>query len=166
MACSYQLKDSCDFLIKFTPIVISLCVLLVSLHQSKISREKLRLDLYNRRFDIYSRTLDFFNALVSYDASKPRDNFSLLRLAFVKSYRESRFLFDERSGIYEILNGIYKRSFKIADFLDISRSLSNAPDVIQKGLKEKEEALNWSENAIPRLEKSIARYLNFHKIAV
>ena len=168
MDCSYQLKDAYDFLIKITPIVISLCVLLVALHQSKISKEKVRLDLYNRRFDIYSRTLGFFQALLSYDASKPKDNFLLLHNDFVKSYKESQFLFDKDSGIYELLTEMHKKSFKITGFEAISQELARAgaQDELIRGFQESQDAWNWIGEGISKLEKSMGPYLNFHKIAV
>lgn len=134
MTCSSPPRDILDYLISITPICIAAVVALIAIWQSKISKNKLRLDLYNRRFDIYSRTLDFYHALLNFDGgggSKSPERLHLYELQrnFIKSYRESRFLFDRKHGVFDILHEMNTRSFRIIGFKDHGQEIArSAPD--------------------------------------
>jgi hypothetical protein len=158
-------KDIFDYLIAITPILISAFVAAVFWWQYKISRNKLRLDLYNRRFEIYSKTLDFYQALISFDPSVTlKEPFNTLQKAFIKAYRESQFLFDEETGIYAILDQMHSKSFEILAAKEHGKDLASAhPQEFLKMHNQSMENLKWLAGAVPRLEKAMARYLNFHK---
>lgn len=98
-----------NFIIKFVPLMISLIALAFTGAGWWINREKLRLDLYNRRFEIYCRVLDLLFAFENWNptgaettACSLQDSPELDRAlkAFTKAYRESQFLFDEKSGVH------------------------------------------------------------------
>ena len=81
------------------------------------SREKLRLDLYNRRFETYSRTLDFYYALSDWTPTELEKastslqdsrELSKTQRAFIKASREAQFLFDDGSGIHQLLEQMHK----------------------------------------------------------
>jgi hypothetical protein len=109
-------------LIKAVPLAISVLSLLFAGAAWWINREKLRLDLYNRRFDIYSRTLDLLHALETWNptaaeisARSLQDSSGLDKAlkAFTKASRESRFLFDDESGIFKHLEQLHSDAIGI-----------------------------------------------------
>ena len=168
MSCLSQQKDTVDILIAWTPIVISLFLLVITYRQAKINEEKLRLDLYNRRFEIYSSALDYFQALLLYDASQSlQADLLILRKDFVKSCEESQFLFDKKSGVYELLKEMHSKSFVRTGFKETSQVLANAGavDEVIQGFTKSEETLSWFSDAISKLKDKMSPYLNFHKIA-
>jgi hypothetical protein len=163
MACATTRNDVLNYLIAVTPIRIALFVAWIGLRQYRVGREKLRLDRYNPRFDIYSRFLDFYQALGIWDASEtsksPQRNFT-------QSYRESRFLFDVRSGVYRILADVNSKSSKIIGFKERGNNLANDPEEFLKWDNEVQAALAWFPAAISKLETQLSPYLNFHKLSV
>ncbi|MGO9613129.1 MAG: hypothetical protein ACLPX5_08845 [Dissulfurispiraceae bacterium] len=164
MSCSLLLKDVFDHLMTMMPIVTPVLVAWILWWQLKINKDKLRLDLYNRRFDIYSKTLDFYQALLRFDPSVAKEQFNTLQKAFIKASRESQFLFDKESNVFAILEQIHSKSFKILGAKELLRELAGVDqDMFLKIEEERMEALRWiTEDTIPRLEKEMARYLNFH----
>jgi hypothetical protein len=162
MDCGIATKDVLNYLIAITPICIALFVAWIGLLQYRIGREKLRLDLYNRRFDIYSRVIDFYQALVSWDASETSKS---VQRNFIKSYRESRFLFDGHSGIYQILDDMHTKSFKIIGFKEQGKNLASDPSEFLKMNDAAQCALAWFPEAISKLETKLSPYLNFHKLS-
>jgi hypothetical protein len=167
MTASLPPKDWIEYLIALTPIAIGIFVAVVAYWQSKINKDKLRLDLYNRRFDIYSKTLDLLDA--SHDFLKPsveeKERLIEVRKAFVKSCRESQFLFDEKAGIFNLLSEILTKSSSIFHFALHGERLEGENEQAFKDWWEKAtDALVWMNHNIPRLEKAMAPYLNFHKL--
>jgi hypothetical protein len=168
MACAAPAKDAFDYLTAATPICIAAFVAWMAYRQSKINEGKLRLDLYNKRFEVYSRTLDFYHALLDYGGSDADNkHFKALHNLFIKSYRESQFLFEHKDGIYTLLGEMHTRSFKITGCKDHGKELAEAsPEEYVKMYNESQVAMQWFGDSIPKLEKAMERYLNFHKIAV
>ena len=168
MACVTPAKDAYDYLTAATPICIAAFVAWMAYRQSKINEGKLRLDLYNKRFEVYSRTLDFYHALLNYGGTnEKKEVFIAVHNLFIKSYRESQFLFEPKDGIYKLLDEMHTRSFKITGCKDHGKELAeSAPDEYVKMYNESQNAMQWFGESIPKLEKSMERYLNFHKIAV
>jgi hypothetical protein len=142
--------------------LIAVLALLISQRQSRISAEKLRLDLYNRRFDIYSRFLDFYHALEGWKASEAQQS---MRKGFIKAYRESLFLFDRSSGVYDLLAEMKTHSDNIV-FLH-EHGKDQYPGQFLKMEAEAGAARAWllSNRSLEELEKRMAEYLNFHKIS-
>jgi hypothetical protein len=153
-------------LISFTSLVIAALVYWTIRQQTEINKEKLRLDLYNRRFDIYSRAVDFYQVLISDPSeSELKDSYIAKQKSFIKSLLESQFLFDPKDGVFKILEEMHDRSFKIKRFRDQGKQLD--PETLLSWNEDFMESLKWLNEtfAVPgRLVKSMAPYLNFHKI--
>lgn len=98
-------------------VVISVFSARVAIGAAWINSEKLRLDLYERRFGAYEKTLTL-HTLVSHwssDASasetgqlKEPLELKEARLTFPKTLAESRFLFDSKFGVAELLQEFYE----------------------------------------------------------
>jgi hypothetical protein len=167
MTCSLPPKDVFDYLIAITPICIAAFVALIACWQSRINRNKLRLELYNRRFDVYSKALEFFIFLLSYDPNiVSKDLCKSLHKDFIKAFRESQFLFDDKSNVHSILEQMNTKAFLIIGFKEQGAELAKAdPEEFNKMNEQNLNALQWFNKAIPKLEKAMARYLNFHKLS-
>jgi hypothetical protein len=140
--------------------VTAIFVAVIGYFQYCVNKAKLRLDLYNRRFEIYSHAVDLYQALLVWDAS---DSAKSVQRGFIKSQFESRFLFDPKDGIYELLVGMNGKSSQIIDLITnlIKKqggNLTQVPDELSK-------ALNGFVGDIRNLEKRMSTYLNFHKIS-
>lgn len=166
MTCLSSSKDVFDYLIAITPIFITAFLAAIAFWQSRINSNKLRLDIYNRRFDVYSKTLDFYQLLLSYDPNDvSKELLNTLQKGFIKAFRESQFLFDEKSGVYDILDRMHTKSFQIIGCKEHGGKLADAdPQEFEKMHKQSMEALKCFTESIPQLEKAMARYLNFHKL--
>jgi len=169
MTCGNAANGISSYLVLITPVVTAaltaitaVFVALIGFFQYRANKEKLRLDLYNRRFDIYSRAVDLYQALLVWDASESSKS---AHRGFIKSYRESRFLFDPKDGVYGLLDEMNNKAFKIIGFKEQGGNLASAPVEFQKFYAEMIEALNWFPNGISKLEASMSHYLNFHKIS-
>jgi len=154
MTSSLPPKDGIEYLIAITPIAIAIFVAVVAYWQSRINKDKLRLDLYNRRFDIYSKTLDLLDASRNFLKPSVEEKKRLIEVqkAFVKSYRESQFLFDEKAGIFNLLSEILTKSHSIFIFaLNGERLESENEQKFNDCWKEAADALVWIDHNIPRL---------------
>ena len=164
MTCLCFIDYVLNCLITFTPIIIAAIVATIAFWQYKVNKDKLRLDLYNRRFDIYSRTLDFYQVLLSYN---PSAESKTLQNNFIKGFRESQFLFDNKSGVYSILEQMNTKSLQIIGFKEQGEKLAKTDPKgeFKKMNDQYMEALRWlNEEGIPKLEKAMGVYLNFHKL--
>jgi hypothetical protein len=86
------------------PWMISLGALLFSGLAWAISKDKLKLDLYNRRFAIYDATMKLYQSVVS-DIDDATASAEVIK-GFILPFRESRFLFDTKDGVYQLLDVI------------------------------------------------------------
>lgn len=145
------------------PIVISGVALIVAALSFGVSSEKLRLDLYNRRFDIYTKTLNFYHALLDLQESYDKGVFPSRRSEFIIACRESKFLFDPASGVYDRLNRLNRESFKITGLRDLGKGYP--PEEFLKLSKEAGTAQELWNISMDSLEDAMAPYLNFHYIS-
>jgi len=132
--------------------------------------EKLRLDLYDRRFEIYTKTLDWYQAVLRFDRST-QGEYNVFEKSFIKVFRESLFLFDNDSGIYELLKDMQQRSCKMIAFREITEqrkapkeAYSPTPDELISRMKEHaefKESYDWFQASIHQLEGLLSRYLLF-----
>lgn len=158
MLFTLQIKDILNYL-------IALIAAWIAYQQWKTNRDKLRLDLYNKRFDIYSKTIIFYQALLSYDASKPDEDFSSIHKDFIKSCRESQFLFSKKSGIFQILENLHSEAFKIIGFKNHAKDMVSAPEILLEMQNSMQQALSIFDVSIKELESKMVPYLNFQKVA-
>lgn len=149
-------------------LTVAAFVAVMHFRQAKTAREKLRLDLYNKRFAIYESALNFYQQLEGYELSEKKA-FSSVHRAFIKCMRESKFLFDRQSGIYEILEKMHMDSVRVTSFRDLAEEYSRMDEPAQRlkiaGFqKEMIDVLMSFPARIENLEAKIAKYLDFHKI--
>ncbi len=90
---------------------IAFYVAFIGTLQWYIAKEKLRLDLYNRRFEVYTQAMTFMQE--SMDWGRLDENGRMQkRIPFIRSVRESRFLFAGQPEILSLLEELYNRSFE------------------------------------------------------
>jgi hypothetical protein len=138
-------------------MLIAASVALIAFYQWKTNREKLRLDLYQRRFEIYLRVLDFHFAIWQKDEPK----LNLLHVQFMKAFWESKFLFREKSGIYDFLDDYNLRTSRVRVYR------SQIPPRSDLTPEERAQLIKdeiWIKDCIGILEEKLSPYLNFHSI--
>jgi hypothetical protein len=104
----------------------------IAFRQLETNKEKLRLDLYNKRFEILEKTIKFSQAISSYVKYNEENKFDDIFEDFIKAKIESKFLFKENSGIYQILEKFHEIAFKVKYvFSDDYRNQPNSPEKVQ-----------------------------------
>ncbi|MBI1623866.1 hypothetical protein [Comamonas suwonensis] len=145
-------------------IFISACSFSVSFLQMKISSAKTKLDLYNKRFSIYLAALEYFQATWH----EPHDKAQEESRRFTKAYRESQFLFEKNSGIYEILgkiqqNGakiLFHKKYKYESENNLTKDRLDLSSLHESSMKAQFE---FEEN-LKLLENQIGKYISFRSI--
>lgn len=115
-----------------------------------IAQDKLRFDLYNRRFDIYTKVLDYslqFRTPTSPDSCSDEKN-----VAFIKAFRESLFLFESDSGIYEYIEELKDVCSRIYTFYHNNENSS-------LNLTQIHTAQLGIEETLKKVEKALQPYL-------
>jgi hypothetical protein len=138
-------------------VLIGASVALIACYQWKTNREKLRLDLYQRRFEIYLRVLDFHFAIWQQDEPK----LDLLHVPFMKAFWESKFLFPEKSGIYDLLDEYNLRTSRVRVYRG---QIPPRSDLTPEERAQLIEDNIWIKDCIGTLEEKLGPYLNFHSI--
>lgn len=130
-----------------------------------IETTKLRLDLYNRRFRIFDSIFDFYQALMGWKGT-PEQRAAQTR--FFRAYQESGFLFSKESGIEDTLEKLHKGSAKVIGFKEYGEDFkSGGQEFYLQRFKEANDVLLIDfEAALPKLKAELAKYLNFHTIAI
>jgi hypothetical protein len=146
----------------FATTVIALYVAQISKRQLENNREKLRLDLYQRRFEIYLRVLEYHWALVDWQG-KPEQIAS--RGPFVRAFCESRFIFPEKSGVYDFLREFNLHAVQIVNFKSErdekgGATLRQNPKFAQLQI----DNVTWMLNSPDALYARMAPFLNFHSL--
>ena len=158
-------KDTLTLIISITAIAISAVTFLVAYSQMKIASTKIKLDLYHKRFNVFVTALDYYQATI-YKSHKEIKEQSI---EFVKSYRESQFLFDDNDGIYETLNKILQNGSVIYEYEkhkyerdnNLTRDRFDLGEMHNSSI----EARTEFEKNLINLEKQIKRYIEFKSIA-
>lgn len=143
---------------------IASMALFVAARQSKTNMAKLRLDLYDKRFAIFENTLAFHQALAGSAESMQTEPFKLLHREFTKSYRESQFLFDEDSGVFELMRKIDVDAFKIIAAKLHSRDLRG--DQAVRRAADGNDAYTAIEKSMTDLERAIGPYIRFNRTLI
>jgi len=141
-----------------------------------VNHEKLRLDLYNRRFDVYRRTLAFYHELEAAEKGPPEQGKTAwvdspelrqMQLAFISAYRESQFLFDDGSRIFDLLKQMHSDSIGMIGHIRyiIPNVSSLGPIASIDAYNDYMSRLHRVEATIPELEKRMSPYLNFHRLS-
>jgi hypothetical protein len=160
--------ENIGVVISVAALIISLCSLAVSRAQMRISSAKARLDLYNKRFSIYASALDYYQALW---ADITEDNLIEIKgksRSFVKAYRESQFLFDEKSNIYKTLGSIMQDGSAMASYfrerVECDADLKRSRDKLLVLHESYMRAQGEFENNLRVLEENLKKYLDFKSV--
>jgi hypothetical protein len=126
--------------------------------------EKIRLDLYDRRFAIYEKTLAFKLMLDNSTTAESiqTSEFIEARRAFIKSMRESQFLFRPDSGIFERMTRLHRASFDVTNVREFGGKNLD-PQLTIKLFNNSIAAVQFFDGSIVFLEHAMAPYLNFQE---
>jgi hypothetical protein len=172
MTCPTICRDWFDYVVAIGPPlvtgVVTIFLAYIAYQQWKTNQEKLRLDLYNRRFEVYSNTITFFQFLSELPPGERSDEFKKVHRAFIRSSRESQFLFSNESKVFEILEKIHSDSFKVIGFKAIGTDVSKLGnnEVFTKMQVDANTVLADFDSSIKKLETAMSQYLRFHDDAV
>ncbi|HVZ71640.1 MAG TPA: hypothetical protein VHJ20_04635 [Polyangia bacterium] len=136
----------------------------VASRQSKTNMAKLRLDLYDKRFAIYETALAFYQELAGSPDALESEAFKALHRGFTKAHRETQFLFDDDSGVFELMGRISVDSYKIIATKKHARELRG--DVAVKMVAEANDVYAKIEKAMNDLERAIGPYIRFNKALI
>ncbi len=141
-----------------TALVVSIVGGVVSALSLAATSAKLKLDLYNRRFKIYEDVLALFQTVYrdwNEEESTP------LAHAMIRSFRESKFLFDKEDGIYEVISQINQAYAKHAGYHKHKSNCDETNRLLhENAVQGREDYMKLLET----LENKMAKYLDFHKI--
>lgn len=160
-------------MMRFVTLGVAIVVAIIAGVQYLVNRSKLRLDLYNRRFEIYNKTVDFFAVVLYFDPPKASEDdhikYESRERDFVRSHRESLFLFNSKSEVFQLLDEFRKKAYSMVNYRTIKEQTRNEDQTQEHLVKAREEYLSelkWVKDDFkPQLEKAVAKYLNFHRVA-
>lgn len=141
-------------------ITVAAYVAVISRRQWQTNQEKLRFDLYDRRFEIYLTVLNFYQALVLWDGSAEQ---VALQMPFLRSYRESMFLFPPESGVYELLTEFHTHAYNITQYEKFRLIWQRAGLLIEK-TNERLDSTDWIVRSIETLEEKMKPFISFHRL--
>jgi hypothetical protein len=154
--------------VSYVSAIMSTCVatmaLWVASRQSKTNMAKLRLDLYDKRFAIYEDTLAFFQELAGSPDALKAESFTASRRAFLKAHRESQFLFDDDSGVFELLGKINVDSYKVIASKTRAREMAGEHAI--KLVAEANDVYAAIDKSVNELERAISPYIRFNKALI
>lgn len=154
-------KDWLDIALGVTTPIVAIYAVWIARQQGRINRDKLRLDLYQRRFHIYESVVAFYAALLGSKEQMRTDEFTQKQMDFIRSVRESRFLFDEASGIHERLEMLSSKYYAIVGYKTEAQAIANDPPSVIKWHQDMVAALALFEKSIGELESAMLPYLMF-----
>lgn len=125
----------------------------IAYQQLITNRQKLKLDLYNKRFEVYTATLKFYQELIGDGVT------SETHKNFIEKKEAAKFLFSDDISIYELLNELHVKSFKVKAFKEHRGELEPNP-VISELAQESLEVVDWSNEAVKSLSGKLEKYLN------
>jgi hypothetical protein len=144
--------------------LVGAMALWVASRQSKTNMAKLRLDLYDKRFAIYESALSFYQALAVEPKALQTEAFMLAQRSFLKAHRESQFLFDDDSGVFELMGKINLDAFKIIASKTRAREMAGEQAV--RLVAEANDVYAKIEKSVNDLERAIAPYIRFNKALI
>lgn len=133
--------------------------------QAETAHARLKLDLYDKRLNVYTTTLDLYEA----DMKKELHDIEAAEFLFVRSFRESLFLFEIDDGIYDTLKAIMDAQSKISaherDKIKDKINTDESARVTSNIAAEREvQGRKDFETLLLNLEKKLAKYLDFRRV--
>lgn len=142
-------------------LVLSFVTGVVGIFNLAATSAKLKLDLYNRRFKVYEDVLALYQVLYDdWDDKK----FEGLERVMIRSLRESKFLFDPKDGVYDVILKIKNASAKNTGYYRFHQNSPNNKEALKILAKSAAEGRMACDPLILELENKLAKYLNFRKI--
>ena len=145
-------------------VIVSVSSFFVAFSQMRIASAKTKLDLYNKRFSIYMAAFEYYQATyyVSHEVIKEKS------IVFTKAFRESQFLFDKKSQIFETLGKIQQNGSAILSYEkakyesdnDLTGNRNELSNLHEHSVKARNE---FRENLL-LLENQVEKYLKFTNI--
>lgn len=140
--------------------VVGLIAVTVAWSQMRIASAKTKLDLYGRRFSVYLAALEFYQ----YAYSDKRVDLKHKSEKLTHAFRESKFLFDSKDGIYDVLEKIQKGAGVVKAYDDY-RGSGQFDMGRERLLAERNgEALLAMHDDILALEVKLEKYISFHNV--
>lgn len=143
--------------------LIATIAVYIAWQQWKTSEDKLRLELYQKRFVVYENTLALRQILLSMPPIPSEARF-LIESNFIKSYRESQFLFKCDDGVFQLLGEVQSRTTLLKNVPSSSNVYIGKPEGQLIDTGNFLEELKLIDKIIAELEIKLAKYLNFHKV--
>lgn len=144
------------------PLVVSAAVACIAAAQWVLARQKLRLDLYDRRFGIYNSALLFYSTLISWSGS---DQDRAVQRQFFEALQASRFLFSNKSGIFELYDELHREAFKVIGPKDHREAFSGDPEISRAMFEASNHVLlTLFPQSLDKIRKRIGPYLDFHRV--
>lgn len=140
--------------------VVGLIALTVAWSQMRIASAKTKLDLYNKRFNVYLAALEYFQYAYSDNRVDLKQKAEKLTLA----YRETKFLFDSKDGIYDTLGKIQKGASIVKAYDEYRRESKFDVDRESILAKRNGDALISMAEDLLVLERKLGKYLSFHNV--
>ncbi len=181
-----------EILFKLIPVIISATVAMVAYLQYRTQRNQLKLDLYNRRFAVYEKTINYYSLVINFckgierllDGNLSNDKAALIEYLktlwnnriqeveteFIKSFRESVFLFGNKSLVYYELSEFQNKVNNFVDY-EIKKQVDIRlnQDVVfdsNKGYATKGPELNKViQKNMESIEIAMKKWLDFKKIS-
>lgn len=180
-----------ETLFKLAPVFISAAVAVVAYFQYRTQKNQLKLDLYNRRFAVYEKTINYYSLAINFckgierllDGNLSNDKAALIEhlkvlwdnriqeieTEFIKSFRESVFLFGNKSLVFHELSEFQNKINNFVDY-EIKKQVDIrlSPDVVfdsNKGYATKGPELNKAiQKNMESIEIAMKKWLDFKKV--
>ena len=136
----------------YITLVLAIFVAAIAFLQWRTARNRLSLDLYNKRFDIYVTILDLHQAVFNGSA----EEMEAAATPFVRSFRESQFLFRRKDGIYDTLKKIKNANAQMVPSKKEPESLKLL-NAARQGRKD-------FDTLLLTLEQQLDSYLGFRRL--
>ena len=135
--------------------ILAAGTLMVGYSQMRIASAKIRLDLYNKRFAVYVTALEYFQ--VVWDK---RDGLKEKSADFIIAYRESRFLFSAKDGIYDTLTRIKDDASLVTGYDESKKQDGESKDGFDLNERVADARLNLHRHML-QLEDQMNDYIDF-----
>lgn len=154
-------RELLDVALAVTPPIVAIFAAWIAYQQWRTNRDKLRLDLYQRRFQIYEAVVSFYVELLGSKEHMRSETFTQKQKEFTKAVRESRYLFDDGSGIHDLLAQLNTKYYAIVGFKTEAHAIADDPPSVIKWHQDMVDSLALFDRSIGKLETAMLPYLKF-----
>ncbi len=148
-------------------LVVSALTFCIVFAQMRIASSRVRLDLYDKRFEIYQAALELYQAIWEWKW----ETIQPLERRFIRAFRASQFLFDEKDGVYRTLeqikdcNAAITADGKARAGMD---DIGGDPEAVKQYSRLLTGAAGKAsiefETLLKQLETQLRKYLDFNRI--